>query len=286
MPNLIHSSQASSSENGFQTTPNNKGKETIQSIVTSAKSLLRETLPTVPQTTTSSLASMNQASGKTIGSSSTYASVSTDPDWETNVNEHLGSPKKLGEGGGSNFSASQRNFRSENYNTYGSQEWEGWVSHETNIDRVITLQNPLAETTFQSPKFETIISNEGKKTRNMQDGVGVIDFLNSNSFVSEIYNPIDTEHEIERRRDHFQYTLSPNTRNLDSAGSYINTLIDAEDIVAYLKETRYTDDVYGIPNFLRKLIAEASDEVSNEKEQGKQDDTEKHRQTALNRLKM
>ncbi|CAG8470516.1 259_t:CDS:2 [Ambispora leptoticha] len=273
MPNIINSSQTSFSENGFQTAPSNKGKETIQSIVTSAKSLLREALPTVPQATTSSLASINQTNGKTIGDSSTHASVSTNLDWETNFKEHLGSQSVEG----SNFSISRSNFRSENDHSYGSQEWEDWVSPETSLDKFVIPPNSHAETVFQSAKFETDIPNEGKKTHNMPDGAEVIDFLNSNSFTAEIYCPIDTGHEIEKHRDHF---LSPNTKNLGPASSYINALIDAEDIVAYLRETRYTDDVYGIPNFLKTAINEAL----NEEKQNQV--TETHRQTALKRLEM
>ncbi|CAG8446169.1 3524_t:CDS:1 [Acaulospora colombiana] len=101
------------------------------------------------------------------------------------------------------------------------------------------------------------------------DGDEVRRFLNLNFYTSEIYDPADHHKELSSRM------------LLESAA--VNDFLDAPDIVTYLKQTRYTHDVYGLPVFLRNFIKEAKDEIVS----GKDSTSESgHHKTAIERLTM
>ncbi|CAJ0905982.1 1910_t:CDS:2 [Entrophospora sp. SA101] len=107
------------------------------------------------------------------------------------------------------------------------------------------------------------------------DGREIIEFLNSNNYTSEIYD--NTVEEEEREIANIDANASSHSYNYKDVEGFL----ESEDILEYLKQTRYTDDVYGIPKFIKKLIKEARDEMLNDNDQNNP-----HQKTALERLKM
>ncbi|CAG8559211.1 17863_t:CDS:2 [Rhizophagus irregularis] len=106
---------------------------------------------------------------------------------------------------------------------------------------------------------------------NFEDGNEIIGFLNSNDYTNQVYN-----------EEFNQTTLN----GKEDSKFILEEFLENEDIEKYLLKTTYTDDVYGIPKFLKKLIIEAKNELNNNKNDQDENITLKHQRTAIERLKM
>lgn len=106
----------------------------------------------------------------------------------------------------------------------------------------------------------------------LSDGGDVLSFLNSTSYSDQVYQddlrPDSMSYISHRHQMDTQHALAEREK-------WISGLLGATDIVAYLEERLYIDDVYGIP-VLGQLIKEAQEEI-------KQSD---HTRIAVDRLSM
>ncbi|CAG8629541.1 7981_t:CDS:1, partial [Paraglomus occultum] len=108
----------------------------------------------------------------------------------------------------------------------------------------------------------------------LNDGADVLNFLDSTSFATETYNPSDIERDLISRRSRNVGFVDPSSLSK----AYIDRLLDAQDIVEYITQTTYSDDIYGLPDSFRKLIHDARNEIMG--------NTEIHQWTAVERLRM
>ncbi|RHZ86228.1 hypothetical protein Glove_53g18 [Diversispora epigaea] len=118
---------------------------------------------------------------------------------------------------------------------------------------------------------EDIFSKNSHQEQKKSDGDKVLDFLNSNFYTIEIY---DTNDELFSCNNLNNLQMELETQDL-------NDFMESSDIITYLNKTRYTDDVYGSPLFLKKLIKEAKDELVKVTET-----SDIHQNIAIKRLKM
>ncbi|CAG8441567.1 16401_t:CDS:1 [Acaulospora morrowiae] len=149
-----------------------------------------------------------------------------------------------------------------------------WINWENSIDPYevhgfAEILKPPQDTTFDN----SFMGNSHQYQES--DGDEVLKFLDLNLYTSEIYDPVDHDKEL------FSRSLQ---MNLESAA--LDDFLDAPDVVTYLTQTRYTLDVYG-PTFLKSLIKEARDEMTNGNSAIKDDTADENRQRiAIERLSM
>ncbi|CAJ0745910.1 21141_t:CDS:2 [Entrophospora sp. SA101] len=146
---------------------------------------------------------------------------------------------------------------------------QGWKEHISNQNQSNSNNNN------NDLYLEDSISESIQEKEDDDDGREIIEFLNSNNYTSEIYD--NTVEEEEREIANIDANASSHSYNYKDVEGFL----ESEDILEYLKQTRYTDDVYGIPKFIKKLIKEARDEMLNDNDQNNP-----HQKTALERLKM
>ncbi|KAI8148963.1 hypothetical protein BJV82DRAFT_663312 [Fennellomyces sp. T-0311] len=114
----------------------------------------------------------------------------------------------------------------------------------------------------------------------MNDGADIQAFLNSTAYTDELYGDDLAQTSV---------TYGSHRHQVDHAHAVAEQqrkhqwqdLLQAEDIVAYLQEMRYTDDIYGAPPAVEALIKEAQKEIAEPAA-----DTEQSRVTAVDRLAM
>ncbi|CAG8471363.1 16676_t:CDS:2 [Funneliformis caledonium] len=128
--------------------------------------------------------------------------------------------------------------------------------------------------------------------QSIQDGNEILDFLNSNNYTEQIYHEDFSQLTSNRQKDYnflencreeYQDSISKNDVN----SKFIEEFLESKDIHEYLSRISYTDDIYGIPTFLKELINEAKNELNNySKHDDDGDKGLKHQKTAIERLKM
>ncbi|KAI8081114.1 hypothetical protein BDF21DRAFT_418420 [Thamnidium elegans] len=103
----------------------------------------------------------------------------------------------------------------------------------------------------------------------LTDGAEVMSFLNSQSYSDQVYSddlrPDSMSYISHRHQVDTQHGLAEKEK--------LSQLFGTEDIVEYLKNTTYTDDIYGIP-VLGQLIKQAQEEMK------------QHKHVAIDRLSM
>ncbi|KAL0080327.1 hypothetical protein J3Q64DRAFT_1759535 [Phycomyces blakesleeanus] len=113
------------------------------------------------------------------------------------------------------------------------------------------------------------------------DGAEIAAFLNSGMYNDEIhsddlYTDSNTYTSYRHQADHDHSVAEKEILEQNLA-----RLLGADDIVAYLSEARYSEDVYGLPPAVQALVKEAQKEV-----QEVQSDTQKAPRQAVERLQM
>ena len=192
----------------------------------------------------------------------------------------------------SQYRSTQSNAESSRFR---SQQQEGQGPLDQGFDTFTSQQqqvnNPLA---FQSmhqqqqqqqiPRFTNNLPYQQQQQQlehHMNDGADIQAFLNSTAYSDEIYGddlvPDSTAYISHRHQMDHQHSVAEQQRLNQWQG-----LLEAEDIVAYLQEMRYTDDIYGAPPLVEQLIKEAQKEVT----QDQDTPTEQKRITAVHRLTM
>lgn len=140
------------------------------------------------------------------------------------------------------------------------------------------------DTTVPSFDFETrekqgssssnnynFFTQQQQHTMPLTDGAEVMSFLNSQSYSDQVYSddlrPDSMSYISHRHQVDTQHGLAEKEK--------LSLLFGTEDIVEYLKNTTYTEDVYGIP-VLGQLIKQAQEEIKQQP----------HKQVAIERLSM
>ncbi|GAA5797019.1 hypothetical protein EDC94DRAFT_594528 [Helicostylum pulchrum] len=108
-----------------------------------------------------------------------------------------------------------------------------------------------------------------QQTMPLTDGAEVMSFLNSQSYSDQVYSddlrPDSMSYISHRHQVDTQHGLAEKEK--------LRLLFGTEDIVEYLKNTTYTEDVYNIP-VLGQLIKQAQEEIK------------QHKHVAIDRLSM
>ncbi|KAL0141569.1 hypothetical protein V8B55DRAFT_1490352 [Mucor lusitanicus] len=115
------------------------------------------------------------------------------------------------------------------------------------------------------------------------DGSEVLNFLNAGTAYSDHIHgddlrPDSTTYISHRHQVDTQHALSEREK---LQHHWTTGLLSAEDIVDYLQNTNYTDDIYGIP-----LIGQWIKEAKEEAKQQKQPNTAESKRVAIERLNM
>ncbi|KAI9497589.1 hypothetical protein BDB00DRAFT_582573 [Zychaea mexicana] len=147
-----------------------------------------------------------------------------------------------------------------------------------------TSNNPVQFHSMQQP--DPILLNRGlppAPQEHTSDGAGIQAFLNSTAYTDELYGedlvPDSNTYLSHRHQMDHQHSIAEQQRQ-----HQWQDLLQAEDIVAYLQEMRYTDDIYGAPPAVEALIKEAQKEVAEENQASS--NTEQNCGPAVQRLAM
>ncbi|KAI9017916.1 hypothetical protein CLU79DRAFT_720972 [Phycomyces nitens] len=102
------------------------------------------------------------------------------------------------------------------------------------------------------------------------DGAEIAAFLNSGMYNDEIhsddlYSDSNTYGSYRHQSDHDHSIAEKQIVQQNLA-----RLLGAEDIVAYLSETRYSNDIYGLPPVVQALVKEAQEETLNNDQKPRQ----------------
>ncbi|CAG8533296.1 11763_t:CDS:1 [Paraglomus brasilianum] len=233
-----------------------KGKSKIISVASSAATLIRDVVPTSANAVTDGLASI--VHGK---SGSNMVSTVTRREWKAGMGEHVVSESRAGM---TLESSSDDNMRVKNHQA--EDEWKNW--HNASQPDIDNLNIGYSHDTYSFNHEQAYIDST------FNDGADVLNFLNSTSFVTETYNLANTERDLISRRSRNVGFVDPSSLSKP----YIDRLLEAQDIVEYIAQTTYSDDIYGLPDSFKKLIDDARNEIM--------DNTEIHQRTAVERLRM
>lgn len=119
--------------------------------------------------------------------------------------------------------------------------------------------------------FQTMPYSSNRQQLNPYDGSVVSDMLNSPNYTDLVYSSTPST------------PISRTPTSAQHSNLYLANLLEAEDIVNYLSQATYTDDVYDLPMYVQELITQAKEEVVANDSKPKDD---KKAQSAIDRLKM
>jgi len=158
-----------------------------------------------------------------------------------------------------------RNITNYNNNEHCSidRDWEQWIP-EHNIQNIGIIE-PCPSAKLHMYPFHHHYPHKAinPSSEDIKDGNEILGILDSNDYTNQVYNE----------------DINQSTFNRQGSNFNLEEFLEYEDIQKYLLKTTYTDDVYGIPKFLKKLIIEAKNELNN---QNVQDDnvTLKHQKNS------
>jgi hypothetical protein len=252
MSNQENNNKSNNSGTSDANTSTDKGKtKLISAISNSATELIRETLIPLSGTNTTTL--LQQINNQKPQSSTT----STSNFFLQELNNKFSQEEN------------ENRFHNVNYNNDENydieKDWDQWIikHNAQNIDKIEPC--PSAKL-HMYPLHHHYPHKTNLLNEDFKDGNEILGFLNSNDYTNQVYNE-----EITNIREGSKFNLEE--------------FLESEDVEKYLLKNTYTDDVYGIPKFLKKLIIEAKNELNNQNDQG-EDITLKRQKTAIERLKM
>ncbi|KAG2219051.1 hypothetical protein INT45_008895 [Circinella minor] len=186
----------------------------------------------------------------------------------------------------SQYRPTQSNAESSRFRS--QQQQQGQTPLDQGFDTFTSQQreinNPLSFPSMhqqQAPRLTNNLPLQQQPEHHINDGADIQAFLNSSAYSEEVYGddlvPDSTTYISHRHQMDHQHSVAEQQRLNQWQG-----LLEAEDIVAYLQEMRYTDDIYGAPPLVEQLIKEAQKEVTQEEDTS----TEQKRITAVQRLTM
>ncbi|KAG9296942.1 hypothetical protein G9A89_006897 [Geosiphon pyriformis] len=273
-------------------TPTSKSNQALDNIKSLAVSVLGDALPTSAFAITRSLASLIQDPNQKLepGASSQRAFLRYP---ELDIDKQPANLRMLAHTQNNEDGPFQ--FRELNLNSINiNKMWDNWASTTPDFDSSgynfsSDESDHIHKFSLSSPVEFSQLTSTNKTQRNVdyvEDGTEVLSFLNSGEYTHEVYKPFDMDL-FELMEGHSRH-FSSNLNHLPNAAlSYLDGLLETEDIMGYLSEIRYSDDIYGLPEFFTHLIHEAKNEIS--KNKGKEVDqgnTDEIHQTAIERLRM
>ncbi|CAB4485048.1 hypothetical protein RhiirA5_418017 [Rhizophagus irregularis] len=255
MSNQENNNKSNSSDANNST---DKGKaKFISAISNSANELIRETLiPSSGSNVTTLLQQINEQKPQQSSTTST----------STFFLQELNN--KISQEGNENRFRNVNYNNEENYNI--NKDWEQWILNH-NVQYMDKIEPCPSAKSHMYPFHHHYPHKTNLINENFEDGNEIIGFLNSNDYTNQVYN-----------EEFNQTTLN----GKEDSKFILEEFLENEDIEKYLLKTTYTDDVYGIPKFLKKLIIEAKNELNNNKNDQDENITLKHQRTAIERLKM
>jgi hypothetical protein len=135
---------------------------------------------------------------------------------------------------------------------------------------------PSLSKPFESYNFSPIYSSSDMMS--LSDGSDVLSYLNSTNYSEDVHGddlrPDSVSYISHRHQVDTQHALAEQ----EKLGQWTTDLMATDDIVEYLRNTNYTDDIYGIP-VLGQWIKEAKEEVMEDK-------TSENSKKAIARLSM
>ncbi|CAI2166962.1 137_t:CDS:2 [Funneliformis geosporum] len=265
------SNQDNKSNNSNMDASKDKGKaKSISSTLNNTSNLLREALnPSNGTSTASALNSLLRQNNHQKLQSSSSTTLLQQGEWQHNVFHSQDDVN--------NTKNDYTNIHSQVNDSGGlDTEWKQW-----NLDPC-----PSARSINSSHIYPFHHHNPHKT--NYQDENEILEFLNSNNYTEQIYHEDLSQLTSNRQKD---YNFLENCREeyqesilKDNVNSkFIEEFLESKDIHEYLSKISYTDDIYGIPTFLKELINEAKNELNNDDDNDK---NLKHQITAIERLKM
>ncbi|CAG8582532.1 12426_t:CDS:1 [Cetraspora pellucida] len=230
-------------------------KKVLDNVASSTSDFLHTIIPMDGKSATANLSTlMNNITTQKPGTSSTLATSFLQEEWVTGQIYEDKQPKK--------FAISQ----SVNPD-FNDAKWENWINSSEYSDYDNFFEMSKHKYPFHHHFHEQdSLDNSYQK----DDGNEIIDFLNSSIYTDEVY--------VSNFKDEDHIPSS----SFNKYGSELDDFLETPDILSYLAQIRYTDDVYGMPVFLKKLVNEAKDEIFNEQEEV----NESYRKTAIKRLEM
>ncbi|CAG8442691.1 6952_t:CDS:1 [Scutellospora calospora] len=251
------------SPNDTSQSHSNGKKKMVTNIATSATNLLHSVLPMDGKSAASNLSTLlnNINTNQKPGTSSTSTTF-LQQEW---ITEQIYEDKSHGK------------FINHNTNKsvnagFNDAEWENWI----NSSEYLEHDNFSKVSNHKYPFHHHFHNQDFHHSYQQVDGIEIIDFLNSSNYTEEVYDSKFKDDEC----------IAFNSFN--KYGSQLNDFLEASDILTYLTQTRYTDDVYGMPIFLKRLVSEAKEEIFSEQDASysNKEVNESHRKTGIERLKM
>ncbi|KAL9541276.1 hypothetical protein MBANPS3_009212 [Mucor bainieri] len=167
--------------------------------------------------------------------------------------------------------------------TSSSQQQQPLYKSDANGFRTLTKAYTPSQTAFNEYHLTPPISNHFNAYDDPLDGSEVLNFLNAATAYSDHIHgddlkPDSTTYISHRHQMDTQHALSEREK---LQHHWTTGLLSAEDIVDYLQNTNYTDDIYGIP-VIGQWIKEAKEEAM----QQEQPNTAESKRVAIERLSM
>ncbi len=252
------SNQENKLNNSNTNASKDKGKSKSISAISNSVTLLGETL--TPSSTTTTLNSLLQQINNQKPQNSSSTTTFLQEEWQNNFFQQRNNLN--------NTINNNYNIRSNNELGALDTDWEQWVpscpsAKSTNSSHIYPFHHHYPHKT----NYE-ITEDENE----------ILEFLNSNNYTDQIYNEDLNQLTSNRQKD---YDFLKEYQN----SKFVEEFLESKDIQEYLLKISYTNDIYGIPIFLKELIIEAKNELNHQNIQD-DDKTLKHQKTAIERLKM
>ncbi|KAJ2959848.1 hypothetical protein NQZ79_g4728 [Umbelopsis isabellina] len=119
--------------------------------------------------------------------------------------------------------------------------------------------------------FQSMPYASNMEQLNPDDASMVFDILNSPNYTDLVYSSTPCT------------PISRTPTSAQHSNQYLANLLEAEDIVPYLSQATYTDDVYELPMYVQDLIMQAKEEVVTNDSKPEND---KKARSAIDRLRM
>ncbi|CAG8653675.1 16306_t:CDS:2 [Cetraspora pellucida] len=201
-------------------------KKVLDNVASSTSNFLHTIIPMDGKSATANLSTlMNNITTQKPGTSSTLATSFLQEEWVTGQIYEDKQPKK--------FATSQ----SVNPD-FNDAKWENWINSSEYSDYDNFFEMSKHKYPFHHHFHEQdSLHNSYQK----DDGIEIIDFLNSSIYTDEVY--------VSNFKDEDHIPSS----SFNKYGSELDDFLETPDVLSYLAQIRYTDDVYGLPIAIKRL---------------------------------
>ncbi|KAG0172759.1 hypothetical protein DFQ29_008263 [Apophysomyces sp. BC1021] len=131
------------------------------------------------------------------------------------------------------------------------------------------LDDGSFESFGQSQSSGTFFGNRGSfepvgnPAERVVDGADIQAFLNTTAYTDELHgddmDPTSSSYRSYRHQNDHEHSIAEKERQ-----NQLSHFFQVGDIVSYLQESSYVDDIYGLPPALQSLVKEAQQEIQND----------------------